>query len=50
MCCVPAGLIVGIVGIVLDRRKWLAVLSTVVAGLLILLLLVPILLLIFCAR
>ena len=32
MLSVPAAVVLGILGIILDQRKWLAILTTVIAG------------------
>jgi hypothetical protein len=44
----PVALAVGIAGIVVDERKWLAILVTVLAGGGVLLFFLPALLLMFC--
>ncbi|MHC4591762.1 MAG: hypothetical protein ACYS8L_03590, partial [Planctomycetota bacterium] len=46
--CMPVALAVGIAGIVVDERKWLAILVTVLAGGGVLLFFLPALLLMFC--
>lgn len=47
--CLPVALILGILGIVLDGRKWLAILTTVLACGGLLLLFVPFLVAMLCA-
>ncbi|MHC5034768.1 MAG: hypothetical protein ACYTFZ_07000 [Planctomycetota bacterium] len=49
MFCLPVALAVGIAGIVVDERKWLAILVTVLAGGGVLLFFLPVLLFVFCA-
>jgi fatty-acid desaturase len=35
MFSIPAAFVLGVVGIIFDKRKWLAVVTTVIAGLLV---------------
>lgn len=48
MGCLPVSWILGVIGIFLDRRKWLAIVTTAISTGLLILLFAPVLYSIFC--